>query len=281
MILGGIMLSTYHTHSMFCDGEMMPEGYVISAIRKGFSVIGFTSHAPVLFETEWTMKPEKLHKYINTIQALKEKYRNQIQIYTGLETDFYPNCQDYRNYPDIDYTIGSVHFIYDKKSQRYMALDGTVNEFKETRDTVFNGDIRALIETYYNLLDEMLRSQTPEIVGHLDVLKKNNVGNLFFNETDLWYRKKVEEVLCTIKEKGIIVEVNTGGISRGYTKEVYPSGWILKLMRQMDIPVVLNSDAHHPDWIDSHYAKAIKMIKSAGYTHQRVLFDGYWQDVLL
>ncbi|NLM10337.1 MAG: histidinol-phosphatase HisJ [Clostridiaceae bacterium] len=275
------MLSTYHTHSVFCDGEMMPEDYVVAAIKKGFSAIGFTSHAPVLFNTDWTMKPENLCKYIDTIKGLQEKYKEQIQIYTGLETDFYPNSRNFGDYPGIDYTIGSVHFIYDEKNDRYLTVDGPAGEYRDLLHNVFNDDIRAFVETYFDRLGEMIKMQPPDIVGHLDVIKKNNTNSLYFNETDKWYRNKVEEILNIISKTNVIVEVNTGGISRGYTSEVYPSEWILKLIREMDIPVVLNSDAHHPDLIDSYYTEAVKILKNIGFTHQRVLYNGHWQNVLL
>ncbi len=275
------MITNYHTHCAFCDGKMMPEDYVLSAAKKGFSSIGFTSHAPVLFETDWTMKPANLPIYIDLINSLKGKYKNEIQIYTGLETDYYPGCKDYRDYPGVDYTIGAIHFIYDEKNRKYMALDGSIDEFIETLDITFNGDIQALVEVYYDLLREMLKTHTPDILAHLDVIKKNNINNQFFIETDSWYRKQVEELLKIIKKNNVIVEVNTGGISRGYTTDVYPSSWILRLMKQMDIPLVLNSDAHHPDWIDTYYNNALDIIKKSGYTHERILYDGHWQDVIL
>lgn len=275
------MLATYHTHSYFCDGAMNPEDYVRAAVDKGFTAIGFSSHAPVLFETDWTMKPELLSDYIETILRLKEKYKNRIQVYAGLETDYYPNSPDYRGMPGLDYTIGTVHFLYSKTKYRYMALDGTPEEFIETLDTTFYGDVEAMVTAYYSLYAEMIRKRPPDIAGHIDVLKKNNAGDRFFSEKSQWYRLAVETVLNEIKKQGIIVEVNTGGISRGYTTEVYPSVWILKMMREMEIPVVLNSDAHNPDWIDAYYDKALEMIKSAGYTTQRVLLDGVWQDVKL
>ncbi len=275
------MITNYHTHCAFCDGKMMPEDYVLSAAKKGFSSIGFTSHAPVLFETDWTMKPANLPIYIDLINSLKGKYKNEIQIYTGLETDYYPGCKDYRDYPGVDYTIGAIHFIYDEKNRKYMALDGSIDEFIETLDITFNGDIQALVETYYDLLREMLKTHTPDILAHLDVIKKNNINNQFFIETDSWYRKQVEELLKIVKKNNVIVEVNTGGISRGYTTDVYPSSWILRLMKQMDIPLVLNSDAHHPDWIDTYYNNALDIIKKSGYTHERILYDGHWQDVIL
>jgi len=275
------MLATYHTHSLFCDGKMLPEDYVLAAVRKGFSAIGFTSHAPVSFDAYGSMKPEDLDIYVETINGLKEKYKNKIQVYTGLETEFYPNCPDFRQYPGIDYTIGSLHFIYDEKNGRYLSVDGPEEEYTELINDVFGGDVKALAETYFDLLIEMINTHTPDIVGHLDLIKKNNRNGLYFSESEKWYRDKVEEVLHAISRHDVVVEVNTGGISRGYTRDTYPSEWILKIIREMDIPVVLNSDAHHPDWIDTYYPEAVGMLKNIGFTHQRVLLDGIWQNVLL
>jgi len=275
------MLATYHTHSLFCDGKMLPEDYVLAAVRKGFSAIGFTSHAPVSFDAYGSMKPEDLDKYVETINGLKEKYKNKIQVYTGLETEFYPNCPDFRQYPGIDYTIGSLHFIYDEKNGRYLSVDGPEEEYTELINDVFGGDVKALAETYFDLLIEMINTHTPDIAGHLDLIKKNNRNGLYFSESEKWYRDKVEEVLHAISRHDVVVEVNTGGISRGYTRDTYPSEWILKIIREMDIPVVLNSDAHHPDWIDTYYPEAVRMLKNIGFTYQRVLLDGIWQNVLL
>ena len=220
------MLATYHTHSFFCDGAMYPDDYVRSAIEKGFTAIGFSSHAPVLFETYWTMKPELLNDYIETILHLKEKYKGRIQIYAGLETDYYPNSPDYRGMPGLDYTIGAIHFIYSKTNDRYMALDGTPEEFIETLDTIFGGDVEAMVTAYYALFTEMIRKRPPDIAGHIDILKKNNAGDRFSPEKSQWYRAAVETALNEIKKQEVIVEVNTGGISRGYTTEcILPSGF--------------------------------------------------------
>ena len=49
-------------------------------------------------------------------------------------------------------------------------------------------------------------------------------------------------------------------------------------MREHDIPVVLNSDAHRPDMIDAYYPQAVKKLKAVGYTHQKILLDNIWQD---
>jgi len=82
------MISNYHTHCALCDGKMMPEDYVLSAIKKGFASIGFTSHAPVLFETSWTMKPENLPIYIRIVIILKKNIKMISKFTQGLKLIF-------------------------------------------------------------------------------------------------------------------------------------------------------------------------------------------------
>ena len=82
---GDIMLSNFHTHTSFCDGENTPEEVVLSAIEKGFSSIGFSSHGYTEFDLRYCLKDTK--GYITEINRLKEKYRNKIEIYLGVEED--------------------------------------------------------------------------------------------------------------------------------------------------------------------------------------------------
>ena len=65
------------------------EDYVRSAIKGGFQELGFSDHGPWKYHTDFVsdirMLPEDLPEYIESIRALKEKYRNQISIKIGLE----------------------------------------------------------------------------------------------------------------------------------------------------------------------------------------------------
>ena len=114
------------------------------------------------------MKPEKMDGVPYSVLALKEKYRGKLQIYTG-QRQIIIRIWDYRKYLAGLYS-GSVHFIH-QQSDQYMALD-TPDEFIKTRDIVFD-EVRCLIEKY-TLLIEMVQNQTPDILGHLDIIKKNN-----------------------------------------------------------------------------------------------------------
>lgn len=275
-----MFISNFHAHSRFDDGREDPESYIKAAVLKNFKVFGFSAHAPIPYDSGWNMKEEDFDLYIHTSRMLKEKYKDSIQIYTGLETDFFPGCTDWRNKRGIDYTIGAVHFLVNEETGAFMPVDGNRHEFEETLRS-FGGDIHAFIRAYYGKVREMLLKMPPNIVAHLDVIRKNNSNNAYFSEDDEVYRNEVYNTLEIISLTHCIVEVNTGGISRGYVNTPYPSRWILEACLDMDIPIMLNSDTHHPDTIDFYFSEACEMLRSIGFRHQRILYDDEWRDVSL
>ena len=122
----------------------------------------------------------------------------------------------------------------------------------------------------------MLQHGGFDILGHCDLVKKRNTGNRFFNQEDQWYRKEALEMLRTAKSKNVIVEVNTGGISRGATAEAYPSPWMLEQCFKLDIPLTLSADAHNPDHIDFYFSEALELIKYSGYREIYFFSKGNW-----
>jgi histidinol-phosphatase (PHP family) len=47
----------------------------------------------------------------------------------------------------------------------------------------------------------------------------------------------------------------------------------------MDIPVMVNSDSHHPDTIDCCFEEVYELLRDVGYKSQRILYHGEWKDV--
>ena len=78
-------------HTTFCDGKNTAEEMVLSAIEKGFSVLGFSGHAPMPFETDWCMTEEFALCYREEVTRLKEKYKGKIRIYCGIEQSYSTN----------------------------------------------------------------------------------------------------------------------------------------------------------------------------------------------
>jgi histidinol-phosphatase (PHP family) len=277
------LLSNYHTHTHFCDGKEPPEEYVKVALSLGFKALGFSAHAPLPFANDWTLTEENLPEYIEEVTLLKKKYKNQIEIFLGLEIDYIEGLMsaiDERyDSLNLDYKIGSVHLLEDLSSKEYFGIDGPDEEFMYLFQNVFDRDIKEMSGEYYRLMAKMVRQGGFDFIGHLDLIKKKNTENHFFREEESWYQNQVIDFLNVVKESGKIIEVNTGGIARGATKEVYPSLWILKYCNELDIPIMLNADAHSPKQLAVYFEKAFDVMREAGYQTRKVLTKGDWIDI--
>lgn len=276
--------ANFHTHTIFCDGLNNAEDCVLAAINKEMTAIGFSTHVPVPIASKWNMPASKTQNYFAEIKRLKEKYANQIEIYSGFEMDYLITADknlihEYIN--QADYTIGSVHYLYSANHKKYYAIDGTVSDVAVAYQEFANGNSKFLVTSYYNELLRIIREFKPNIIGHLDVIKKRNHQNCYFDETEKWYVDLVNQVLAEIAAHGIIVEVNTGGKLRGYITDNYPSDWILKECLAKKIPIIISSDAHQAKDIDGFFAETAAQLKNLGFTHQKTLCAGKWADVAL
>lgn len=272
-----------HTHSNFCDGKGDPEEYILSAIEKGFHTLGFSSHAPVPFENNFAIRNDaELLRYCKTIRELAVKYTGQISVYLALEIDFIDGISrefsEYKNSCNLDYTIGSVHLVRNAAREGLWFIDGSKSEtYDQGLQDVFGGDVRAGITTYYEQVKKMLITQKPDILGHFDKIKMHNKGR-YFRENEPWYRDLVIDLLETIIKTGVIVEVNTRGIYKKRCEDLYPGVWILKEMKNKNIPVTLSTDAHHPSEIDGYYDETIDILKVIGYQSLISLEHANWAE---
>lgn len=266
-------------HCSFCDGKGDPTDYYSAAKRNKLISIGFSSHAPVPFETGWAMKKESLREYLASVNFIKS-FPSEVEIYTGLEVDYIPGIISPVDYTrQLDYTIGSIHFVESFDDGSPFEIDGRYDTFLRGFDTIFRSDIRALLHRYYDLLIEMVRQANPTIVGHLDKIKIQNQNRALFAETDEWYRSMITRVVKEIKLTGSIVEINTRGIYQKKSADVYPSPWIIELLFENKIPVTINSDAHNPADIINGFPETAALLHKIGYRHLSVLRDGIWQSL--
>lgn len=271
--------ANFHTHCKYCDGFGEPEEYINEAINAKSKAIGFSSHAPLPFNTDWTMKRNVFEEYCNKIQLLKKAYLNDIDIYLGLEIDYILGAGKLYsfNFADFDYIIGSVHFLGSNNSDKFWSVDYSEEEFVEGVKRDFNGDIKKAVEAYYCSIQEMAKNQGINIIGHLDIIKKNNAQNKFFSESDSWYKNLVLDTLKHISKTELIVEVNTGGIIRKKTDSLYPSNWILEKCYEYKIPITLSSDAHMPEHITARFTEAASILNNIGFKELHILEKTSWR----
>jgi len=82
-------IQNLHTHTKYCDGALGAEEMIIAAIKKGGKSLGFSEHSYVSFDEEYSMMLEDIPLYIKEIKTLREKYKDSIDIFLGLEMDSY------------------------------------------------------------------------------------------------------------------------------------------------------------------------------------------------
>ena len=262
------MPTNHHTHSLYSDGSSHPEEYIVSAIEKGFYLLGFTEHSPLPFENTFSFKKENKEEYLVLMNNLKQKYSGQIAVYSGMEMDYIPgmseNFSKVKSEYKLDYLIGSVHLVRPADKDELWFTDGSdYKTYDKGLKELFAGDIKKAVSTYYFQLNEMIENQHFDIIGHFDKIKMHN-RDRFFKEDEAWYMGLVNETLSLIQDRDIIVEVNTRGIYKQRSETTYPGFDILKQIKAMRIPVMVNSDAHKPHELDGEFAYGFSLLKEAG-----------------
>lgn len=275
--------TNFHSHSHYCDGKHEIRAHIESAISRGFVAWGCSSHMPVPFPSHWNMPLNRFADYLGEVAALKAAYADQIQIYCGLEMDFIPGIAGSFNTPfqenHLDYTIGSIHFVDAYEDGTPLEIDGPHIGFLKGLKKIFKGDAQAIVRRYFELTRQMIEEDKPDVLGHFDKIKMQSEEGVLFAESDSWYREEITRTLDVIEETGIITEVNTRGIYKKLVAETYPSRWVLEMMQARNLPIMLNSDSHHPDEIDGKFSETAAMLREIGFTHLNILWDDKWQAV--
>lgn len=275
--------TNYHGHSYYCDGKGKPEAYIKEAIRQQMPVYGISSHAPLPYQLPWPMQEDDDARYVKEVRELKEVYTEQIEVYAGMEVDFIPGIAGPGHSRirklGLDYTLGSVHFVDFFERGHPWEIDGSHQVFLDGLQQIFDNNIEQAVRRYYTLIRQMIETDPPDIVGHLDKIKIQSEDGHLFDEQSGWYREEIEKTLQVIASAGLIVEINTRGIYKKKVMEPYPAYWIIRRMKELYIPIMLNADAHHPGEITACFEEVSAHLKQIGYDQFRILLNGRWQDV--
>ncbi|WP_157152872.1 histidinol-phosphatase [Brachyspira murdochii] len=269
-------ISNLHTHTIYCDGKNTVEENIEAAINKGLISIGFSGHSH-FDEDDTSMSRENTFKYLENIKKAKYIYKDKIQVYLGIEGDYYSNLnKDTDKEMGLDYRIGSVHYIDDGKGH-YFPIDMSKESFNDTIN--YFGNIKEVIYRYYDNVIEMIEKQNPDIIGHLDLVRKYNLNKEYFTEEEDWYLKKIDEVVEVIKKSGSIAEINTKIMNKNNLNAHYPNKNTIKKLLENNIPIMINSDAHNANNIDHCYKEVIEELKKLGVSNIKVLYDNTFNDV--
>jgi len=247
------MKTNYHTHTLWCDGKDTTESVVRTALAKGFSAIGFSSHATFPEAEPFVLDPRRAPQYVADVRSLGERFAGRIAVLLGVEADYIPGltAPERERYAamGLDYLIGSIHYVVASDGAR-VPVDHTPELLAEGIRAHYAGDVRAYVRDYFRQQRDMVADFDFDIVGHLDLVRKFNAKHPYFDESADWYREELVLTADAVASSGKVVEVNTGAISRGWLDDAYPSQAFRDLLRERGVRFILSSDAHVADTID-------------------------------
>jgi histidinol-phosphatase (PHP family) len=246
-------LVDYHLHTPRCGharGDL--RDYVKKALELGFREVGFADHFPLLHlqDSSLTMSLEEVPGYVEEVLQLREEFPG-IAIKLGIEADYVPGVLEeleelLRQYP-FDYIYGSIHYVdgWGFDDPRYI---GGYNDWETVE----------LYQRYFELLGDAAECGLFDILAHPDLVKKFG----YRPHQDL--REVYRTCLVRVARAGVAVEVNTSGL-RKPAKEIYPTFTFIELCKELEIGLVLGSDAHLPEEVGMDFELALKMMEDAGY----------------
>ncbi|MBS6374118.1 MAG: histidinol-phosphatase [Erysipelotrichaceae bacterium] len=226
----------FHTHTKRCGhatGE--EEAYVKAAIEAGYKVLGFSDHAPYKQRYSWD---ERMHEdeyplYCKEVRRLQEVYKDQIQIYLGLEIEYYEEqLEELKAYrEELDFCILGQH--------SYTVMGH--NYFVDCDDR--------WVLVYANQIRKACEMGFVDIIAHPD---------LFMISRSTWSKacEEAARIICETSNRfQIPLELNLGGLRYGKKQKgkelryVYPYRPLWEIVAEYGCPVIYGLDAHSPEYV--------------------------------
>ena len=202
------MRSEFHIHTLYCDGKNTCEEIVLKALEKGFDAIGFSGHSYTDFDKSYCMSRKNTALYVNDVRELKNKYKDKIRIYCGIEQDIFAPEQNF----EPDYIIGSVHYVL--KDGIYIPVDESREKLVASVKEYYGGDFYAFAKDYFGEVGNVAKITDCDIIGHFDLVSKFNEGYVLFDENDSRYVSLWHDALDElIKAAGADKKMSSSGLN--------------------------------------------------------------------
>ena len=265
------MLTDYHLHLRPDEADASPSQYFTQA-----NADRYLEAAEAAGITELGVS-EHIHRFTESLEIWdhpfwRENARDDMGEYlefarsaglrAGIEMDWIAGREDkianVLDRHDLDYVVGSVHFIRDKAVD-----DGAYDVWAEINDP---DKVWAL---YFETFAEAIQTGMYDICAHPDLVKVWGEGRPQ-PRRDL--RFHYEPLIEAIAETGVAVEVSTAGL-RKPVGELYPADAFAEMCVDAGAVFALSSDAHEPAHVGYGYERAVAAMRRWGVT-ELCVFEG-------
>lgn len=254
------LIADMHTHSVNShDSVCEIEDMCLSQMNQGTKIFAVTDHCDVFSYSRYDIYTP-IKRASETVRMLNEKYGGKCLLLSGVEISegFWYNSK-YEKIHDLlpyDVILGSVHCVkYKDYEMPYSGIDFS----KLTNERIY-----AYLACYFNDMLTMLHTTDFDVLAHMTCPIRYISGKYGFPIDLSVFDSQITEILKTIIQKGIALEVNTSGYS--VLGDSIPGREILKKYFNMGgYLLTLGSDAHIAENASSCFEPAIDMIKKLGF----------------
>lgn len=234
-----MLRNNYHTHTKRCGhAEGEDEDYVLEALGSGITDLGFSDHIMLPGFSQPNVRGEYsvLDDYLESIDNLKQKYKDRMHIHVGFEaesiSEYFPYYRELIESGTIDYLILGNHFSLgsDHQIKTYFAHTPTSESIREYRDRAIEALKTGLFSCFAH--PDYYMSAMPKITKEAIKIAK--------------------ELIQTAMELDIPLEVNVAGIRNGKKnvgntlRYIYPTDAFFELAGKMKAKCIIGIDAHSP-----------------------------------
>lgn len=226
------MIANYHTHTPRCrhakGGE---EEYAQSAVDRGLKILGFSDHSPYAFpawfDSDYRMRLDQFNDYVDTVNRVKEIFRDRLEVHLGVEMEYYPaylgETLELLRDRGVEYAILGQHFVGNEIDDHY---NGYVTGSEE------------LLERYVNQTSEAMETGLFTYLAHPDLFH--------FSGNPRHYQARMRKICQTANSCGMPLELNLLGL---VGRRHYPNPFFWEVAAEENCRVILGYDAHDPAFL--------------------------------
>ena len=264
-----MMMIDYHihtNHSIDAQGEL--SDYCQKALDLGLKEICFTNHCEldparndsfICFNgSREKFTRQGLLRLRDEVEDQRIKYKSSgLNIKFGIEVGYFngiePLLEQMTEGVELDFILGSIHCL------DHICIDSS----REYMDYFPNHSAHAMLTKYFQAVEDLVKSNLFNSIGHLDVYKKYGIS---------YYKEKIHEVLeeplrriyRIMAEQGIALEINTAGLRR--IGQFYPGPSIIEHARSQGLKMLtIGSDAHCVSDLGKGISEGLEYAKSFGF----------------
>lgn len=252
------MIADCHMHTKLCGHAYgTPRQYVDRAVREGLDLITFTCHAPMEDEAIFhgrgiRMSLQEETVYRDMVSEAREYGATRgVEVLCGIEAEYYPDESVLHGLwsrleeRPFDFVLGSLHH----------QLSG----FRQWLHSL--GPAEKIATAYFDLVTQAIRSGRYDSIAHPDLIRIYGTIPPFQPAEQ---EAAIRRMLAAAGGTGTCLEVNTSGLSKELF-EIHPAVEILIWAKAEGVDLTLGSDAHLPEQVGQHFAKARELLRSIGF----------------